>query len=49
VALEAQANKLVAAVLALKVAGNTHDHLWGAVMVPAPFRSGGPCDRPLGA
>jgi hypothetical protein len=32
-ALEAQANELVAAVLALKVAGNIHDHLfagWGA-------------------
>ncbi|MFE7212456.1 hypothetical protein ACFU93_21175 [Streptomyces sp. NPDC057611] len=28
-ALEAQANELVTAVLALKVAGNTHDHLWG--------------------
>ncbi|MFF4442426.1 hypothetical protein [Streptomyces sp. NPDC001621] len=32
-ALEAQANELVTAVLALKIAGNTHDHLfagWGA-------------------
>ncbi|MFD9466788.1 hypothetical protein [Streptomyces sp. NPDC060027] len=28
-ALEAQANELVAAVLAVKVAGNTHDHLYG--------------------
>ncbi|MFI1568978.1 hypothetical protein ACH4ZX_39215 [Streptomyces sp. NPDC020490] len=27
-ALEAQANELVAAVLALKIAGNTHDHLF---------------------
>jgi hypothetical protein len=28
-ALEAQADELVAAVLALRVAGNAHDHLWG--------------------
>ncbi|MFF0762309.1 hypothetical protein ACFYWH_20070 [Streptomyces sp. NPDC003737] len=28
-ALEAQADELVTAVLALKVVGNTHDHLWG--------------------
>jgi hypothetical protein len=28
-ALEAQADELVAAVLALRVAGDTHDHLWG--------------------
>ncbi|GAA3372148.1 hypothetical protein GCM10017744_102480 [Streptomyces antimycoticus] len=28
-ALEAQADELVAAVLAVKVAGNAHDHLWG--------------------
>ncbi|MGA4950943.1 hypothetical protein [Streptomyces lydicamycinicus] len=28
-ALEAQANEFVAAVLAVKVAGNAHDHIWG--------------------
>lgn len=28
-ALETQANEFVAAVLAMKVAGNAHDHLWG--------------------
>lgn len=28
-ALEAQADELVAAVLALRVAGDTHDHVWG--------------------
>ncbi|MGW6942767.1 hypothetical protein ACWGF3_27725 [Streptomyces xanthophaeus] len=28
-ALQAQADELVAAVLALRVAGNTHDHIWG--------------------
>ncbi|MFJ4368032.1 hypothetical protein ACIP4S_28300 [Streptomyces chartreusis] len=29
-ALEAQADELVAAVLAVKAAGNAHDHLWGS-------------------
>lgn len=28
-ALDAQADELVAAVLALRIAGDTHDHLWG--------------------
>ncbi|GGU11326.1 hypothetical protein GCM10010272_65620 [Streptomyces lateritius] len=28
-ALEAQADELVAAVLALRIAGDTHDHVWG--------------------
>ncbi|MEU6703874.1 hypothetical protein [Streptomyces wuyuanensis] len=28
-ALEAQANELVAAILALRIAGNVHDHAWG--------------------
>ncbi|MFH9829377.1 hypothetical protein [Streptomyces bobili] len=45
-ALEAQANELVAAVLAVKVAGNAHDHLFGswkakaAVCLRAAVRGG---------
>ncbi|MFF8174663.1 hypothetical protein [Streptomyces chartreusis] len=51
-ALETQADELVAAVLAVKAAGNAHDHLWGswkakaAVGLRAAVRGGAAYARP---
>jgi len=47
-ALESQADELVAAVLAVRVAGNEHDHLYGRWLAPPPAAAPGRVRRDVG-